>query len=511
MTTHHRRTRRRLAAAMIATAVAIAVAGCSSPNSNETAPTAATGGTLTLANVNQDVTFDPAKAKSGGAGVQFWSTVYDTLLTYEPDGTISPNIAESFSMGEDNTVLTMTIREGLTFTDGAPVDAEAVKESLDYNKAGGSARLADIEISAPDESTVVLTSGAPNGLMPTFMTLAEGIVASPASLASADLATNPVGSGPYVLDQSASTSGATYTFTRNEDYWNASAFPYDEVVFQTLTDVNARVSALRSGQVDGALITAQSATSVDDDATTLHESSVNWAGLLFADRAGDIVPALGSVEVRQAINMVFDRDAVLSGLYNDEGGATNQIFNSSNQGYLADMVDYYDFDVAGAQKLMAEAGYEDGFSVDIPVLPGAEVATPIITQQLGLIGIEVNPQPFGSTTVPDMLGGKYAMWYMELESRTALWDIVQSVAPEAVWNPLRSEDPELTSLIDSAQRASEDEIGAVAQEINEFLIKNAWFAPLVLPTNFYATDSNTSATPVLGSNSPYLYTFKPAE
>jgi len=492
-------------------AVMLSAAACSPKNSPAGSAGGAATRTLTLAVDADYIGFDPAKQQSGGTVVQIWQSVWDTLLKYSPEGEIVPNLAESFTMNDDNTVLTMKLRTGVKFTDGTEVDAAAAKASIEHMKTGGgsdASRVAKLTVTAPDATTLVLTSPQPNGLMPTFMCLAPGIVASPASLTSSTRDQTPIGSGPYKLDASTTTTGASYSFVRNPDYWNKEAFPFEKVVFKILLDVTARVSALKSGQVNASPATSQTSAELKGSGLNLLENKVNWAGLFLGDRNGKAIPALGQLKVRQAMNMVFDREGIIKALFQGNGSVTNQIFNDKSEAYLPDAVNQYPFDVTKAKALMAEAGFSSGFDLTIPSLNGLDYANPIITQQLGLLNIRVTEKKLsGGTAILELLSGKYPVFFFTLESRAALWDIVQSIAPDSIWNVTKDVDPALTPLIDKAQTLKGAEAKANAQAINKFLIDNAWFAPWALPTNFYATDKTTAATPVLGSVVPYLFTF----
>jgi peptide/nickel transport system substrate-binding protein len=494
-------------------AVMFSAAACA-PGGAAGGAAGAAGRTLTLAIDAEYGSFDPAKQQSGSAVVQIWQSVFDTLLKYDADGKVVPNLAESFQLNADNTVLTMKIRSGLKFTDGAVLDAAAAKASIEHMKTGGgsdASRVASLTVEAPDATTLVLTSPTPNGLLPTFMCLAPGIVASPASLTAADKDLKPVGSGPYMLEAAGTTSGATYSFTRNPDYWNKDAFPFEKVVFKIMTDVTARVSALKSGQVSGGLATSQTAAELKGSGLNLLENKVNWAGLFLGDRNGKTYPALGQVKVRQAINMVFDREGIVKALFQGNGTVTNQIFNDQSEAYLKDAVNQYPFDVERAKSLMKEAGYESGFDLPVPSLAALSYANPIITQQLGLLNIRVQQvQLAGPTAILEILSGKYPVFFFTLESRAALWDIVQAITPTAIWNITKDENPELTPLLNKSQTLKGEEAKSNAQAINKFLIDQAWFCPWALPTNFYATDKKSSAEPVLGSVAPYLHTFTAA-
>lgn len=489
-------------------------AGCTTPGGSAGASGGVGSKVLTLAIDSDFTSFDPAKVQSGSAVIQLWQPCFDTLLKYEPDGTVSPNAAESFQFNDQKTELTLKVRAGMKFTDGTPVDANAVKASLEHMKAGGgsdASRLADVTVAVTDAATVVLTTSKPNGLLPTFLCLAPGIISSPASHTAADINTKPVGSGPYKLDAANTTAGATVTFIRNEDYWNKTAYPYDKVVVRIMTDITARLNALKSGQVNAAPLTIQTKAEAQSSGLRLVENYVNWAGLFLGDQQGKVIPALGNVKVRQAINLVFDREAILKALFQGNGRVTNQIFNDKSDAFLPDMVGYYPYDVNRAKALMDEAGFAGGFQFDLPVINNLDYANPIITQQLALLNIKANPVKIpGNKMIAELLGGKHPIFFFTLESRTALWDIVQALVPNAIWNLNKVDDPNLTPLLEKAQLLQGDEAKKNAQMINKYLIEQAWFCPWALPTNVYATDKKASAKPYLGSVAPYLQSFKPA-
>src|SRR5690606_17813898 len=112
-----------------------------------------------------------------------------------------------------------------------------------------------------------------------------------------------------------------------------------------------------------------------------------WTGMYLNDRAGEMVPALGDVRVRRAMNMVFDREAIAAHLYAGEATATAQIFNPGSSAYDASLDGAYPFDVNEARRLMEEAGYADGFGIEVPSVSGdSAFYNPLIIQQLGLIG-----------------------------------------------------------------------------------------------------------------------------
>ncbi|WP_221584033.1 ABC transporter substrate-binding protein [Microbacterium sp. G2-8] len=461
---------------------------------------------LNLAASTPPASWDPAMQLSAFDGVWQWTAVYDTLLTCEEDGTVGPGAAESFEFTDNNTVLSLNLREGMTFEDGSPVDAEAVKASIEHMQTGGGSgavRVADVSVDAPDERTVVLAADAPRGLLATYMCLSPGIVASPEAISSPDVDSAPLSSGPYRLDAASSTTGSVLTFEKRDDYWNADAYPYEKLVINIMPDETARLNALKTGQVDGAVIGAQAVAEAEASQLAITEWTDATNGIVIFDRAGEIVPALGDVRVRQAMNMVFDRDAIVTGLFDGRAKPTGQMFAPGSEAYDESFDSTYSFDVDAARKLMADAGYADGFEVEIPSrTPQTDQANPLIVQQLGEIGITVTETPLAAASaVPEILSGRFAMTYISMPLSSSLWNINQSMGPDATWNTLGVAEPELTELIERAESAQGDELVDVTHAVNEYMVDNAWFIPWNLRTAYFATGAGTT---VLGTPDPYF-------
>lgn len=486
------RNRFRAAVAAAIVMAASALTACA-PSEGE----ATDSSTLTLAVSGRPPSLDPALQSSAGDLIWRWHAVYDTLLRCDQDGTVGPAAAESFELSEDAKTLTMKMREGMTFSDGSPVDAAAAVASLQHMQTGGGSdagRIADMTITASDDMTVVVTAPESTGQLPTFMCFAPGIVASPAQLESPDVGTEVISSGPYELVTSKTTTGSVYTYEKRDDYWDADTYPYENLVLKIMPDVNARLNALSSGQVQGAVI--DQATSKQAESAGLHvlNQVSAWTGLVIADRAGETVPALGDVRVRQAINMVFDREAIAEGLFAGNATPTTQIFTPNETAYVEDLDDEYPFDVDAAKQLMADAGYEDGFTVQIPNVAGDDgtvnPANPLIVQQLALLNITVEQVSLSGPTSQDrILGGDFPMFNVQLGTADSLFDIVQSLQPGSIWNVRKTTDPELAPMLSDAQTLQGDEAIENFQAINEYVVDQAWYAPWVTVPSYFALAS----------------------
>lgn len=473
------------------------------------------GGTLTLGSQIDNESFDPAQSHVGHY-MPFFQAVYDTLIRQEPDGTLAPMLATDWSYNDDRTVLTMDLRTDVTFSDGAPFNAEAAKANLEhFQSANGrqASTLADVaSVDVIDADTIALTLSAPNPSLELYLSQPAGFMGSPEALGTEAIATVPVGSGPYVMDEAASAPGVEYAFTARDDYWNPALQHYERVVFKVLSDDTARANALASGQVDAALIPRSLLPQVEAAGREAATTFIDWSGLLLLDRAGEIVPALGDVRVRQAINLALDRDAFGQAMYGGESESTSQVFGPAATAYAAELDDSYTFDLARARALMAEAGYDDGFSLAVPSLgQDMDASLALLGDQLAQIGVTlaIENVEFGDF-VPGIGQGRWpvAMWRL-FQGDT--WTTAnQLISERALYNPFGTTDPELAGLLDAVRSADEGDV-APARALNQYVLDNAWFAPMFRVPNSYCTNpAVVSVETQIAAVVPSLYNYTPA-
>lgn len=495
----------------IAALIALTATACSAPGPGEPETQV-----LTIAVSAVPGSFEPSGLGVSGPNAQAWQPVYDTLLRADAEGNISPNAAESFEFNDDNTVLTLKIRPGMTFTDGSPVDAAAAKASIEAardSSGGASFQLFGVVVDAPSDDTVTVTSPQPNPGLATALTTSGGALISLTALASDDLPTNPVGSGPYTLDLERTTTDSTYTYVRNDDYWNSDAFPYDEIVQKVLPDETARLSALRTGQVDGAELSSQNAGAAESGGATVLKAPSTWVGIVLGDRNGVKIPALADVRVRQAINMVFDREAIVENTYGGDAIPTTQIFNPNSAAYDESLDSAYEFDVDAAKQLMADAGYADGFELAMPDFPNpSQVLNPLIVQQLALLNITVTFESVQfQQMIVDVPAGKWGAIVGSFALSNSLSDINGVLAPSGYVNFFHTEDPELTQLLAEAAVAPVDDTTEAYRNLNEWAVENAWVVPLAAINAYYGIGDSVSADLVTGDVVPPIWAFSPAE
>lgn len=501
---------RRCSALLAAAALVVGAGACSGTGASSSAAR-----TLTIANVLDNNSFDPTQLNIGNQ-MQYWSPVFDTLLTRDKGNKLQPWLATSWAYDAKRTTLNLKLKSGVKFTDGTPFDATVVKDNLTNLGAGTgqnaymSRSIATYQIVSPTELNLKLKAPDP-GLID-YLASVGGVMASPKSLKAKDVATVPVGSGPYVLDKTGTVAGSTYTYKRNPDYWNTSVFPYDKIVIKPMTDVTARLNALKSGQLNATLTDTNSLADAKRTGLTVNTTPVNWNGLLLMDREGKLVPALKDLRVRKAINFAFDREAILKNVSHSEGALTTQIFNAAGDGYDKSLDGTYNYDPGKAKQLLAEAGYASGFSITMPESSGFAQYNAIIEQQLAAIGIKVKwVKVPANAVIPEILSGKYPVVFMTLGSQSAWQDIQKAVTRKSPWNPLKAGDPQLDQLLAAAQNAPEAQLPAAMKAVSKWLVDNAWFDPWYRENSVYLSDAKTAVAMQAYNVAPAISAFSPKE
>jgi len=507
-----RGSRRRSAAVVVAglTAAVLALSGCT---------TGGGGGdeasTLTIAHDgNTQINFDP------GVGsitvTTYLAPVYDTLLRRLSDGSYEPNLATEWGY-DSPTEFTLKLRDDVKFADGTPVDAEAVVANLENVKNGTGPLATDFatvqSIKAQDDATVHITLSAPNPSLPLTLSGVSGMIANPEAIEAGSLATKPDGSGPYDYVADESISNDTYVYEKRDDYWNADAFPYDRLVVKVIPDAAAAVNALESGQVDMVeLGTAADIARVEKAGLGFTGASNNVWTLHLEDRAGKLVPALGDVRVRQAMNFAIDRAAIVESVNQGLGTPTTQLVKPGMAGFDETLNNVYSYDPQKAKDLLAEAGYAEGFSVDAVSISLADTQVQALVGYLAEVGITLNvvnvpPDQY----IPSILSGEYPTAFLPYGMVDAYFDFGQLVIPNGGFNPMKSSDEEINALYAEAGAATNDEDrAAILEQINARVVDLAWFLPMFNDAYGYALSDAVTGVKWTTFRPPMYYHWAPA-
>ncbi|TLM83560.1 ABC transporter substrate-binding protein [Pseudarthrobacter sp. NamE2] len=491
----------RAASATVAVAALLATAACSSASPDTSAQQSQSRDQeLSIAVQAPPASLDPSQLAEGQQSY-VWASIFDTLLLVDKEGKVRPNAAESWKYSEDLRTLTLKLRGDLKFSAGDAVTAKDVVGTLERTRATPGqqqSKLAKVTaVSAPDDSTVVIQLSAPEPSLLNYLAQATGVIGDPETLAAETTKLRPAGSGPYVLSD-ATVDGTEYVLERREDHWNAAAYPFKTVKVKVIQDRTAQYNALQAGEVKAAFIQAPQRQQAEAAGFKVKEvQAVAALALILADRKGELVPALADVKVRQAINMAFDREQVVKALLQGVGRPTVQVFNPNGDAYNSELEGTYDFDPEKARKLLAEAGYADGFSMTMPSTVISQSFEPVITQALADIGIKVTWEPVPpQNTAASISSKKYpaVLWFAGLNE--AGREVGDMYTPEAFLNPFKWQDPEFDKLLQKIANESDEEARAdLYKKVSEYTVKQALNAPIAYTGTLWATAPDVEFIP----------------
>ncbi|WP_432826007.1 ABC transporter substrate-binding protein [Dactylosporangium sp. CA-092794] len=504
--------RKFLGGVAISAALVVGATGCSGGGSD--AP--AGHQKLTIGVIVDVGSFDPSQSDVGNF-MQYLQPAYDTLIRLDDKGKLQPMLATKWEYTDhENKVLELTLRQGVKFSDGTPLTAEAVIASLKRFAAANGPRataLASVaSYKAVNDSTVDLTLSAPDPALTHNLALVAGMITNPA-VAAADLATTPAGAGPYVLDKNATRRGDVYVFTRNENYYDTEAFPFPEIDLRVLTDPTARLNAVKTGQVDATFGEPSRKAEAKSSGLTVISAPGDWQGLFLIDRAGKTTPALGDVRVRQAINYAIDGDALLKSVAFGEGTSSTQMFYPGTPAYDDSLNRAYPFDPDKARKLLAEAGYAGGFTLKMPSIDVfLPEVYPIVKQQLANVGITVDYTPLNvAGGLGPFLTGEYPAFVFSWGSSQNWLDATLLLSKDGAWNPFHVADPKIADLMSKIAVASGDEQAALYKQLSAYVVDQAWFDPFYVVNNLFFVGPHVTVTPQAQQSVPSIYNYKPAK
>ena len=483
--------RRSLALGAALAVAATTLVGCTA------APAASDVDELTIALQAGPASLDPAVLDPAFA--YYADLAYTPLIIRGSDGTLRPGLATEWGyVGDGNTTFELKLREGVEFSDGGKLTAEGVVDHLNYVQSAGatpSTWLGGATFAATDEMTVAVTLATPVPNVEFFFTqFGTGLadVISPDGLANPDsLGTSTHGAGPYILDESATVTGDHYVYTPNPTYWDAENVHWDKVTIKIIANQSSILNSMKSGQVDIAPFDYTTAADAKGAGMNVHSVPNVFTGLNLLDRDGTLVPALGDVRVRQAINFAIDRQAVGEALYGEFADPTTQ--TTQDTGFQEELDDYYAYDPDKARTLLAEAGYPDGFEFTVASTPffNGDTMVQAIAGQLAKVGITLNMESIADTSewATRMSSGEFPAASIGYGSLPLSVEGPGLFLPTAFFNGFHTEDAELTDLYQQLLVAAPDDVKGVSEKLEKRLVELAWFAPVGwAPLGYYWGD-----------------------
>jgi ABC-type transport system substrate-binding protein len=418
---------------VLALLLTVALAGCaaSGPVSSGTPTTVANvvaddgpprdGGVLKVGVRNETAGWNPRVAQWAGDGSIVGSSVLETLVSIDAHGTPQPWLAESVTPNATNDEWTIRLRPGITFHDGSPFDAAAVKRNFDDIVKAPITNLAYGAMfkgfTIVDDRTVVATLTQPWSAFPSFLAASGAAMLAPAMIDAPDQGqSHPIGTGPFVFE--AWTRDDTFTATRNPKYWRPGEPHLDRVQFKVLVDQTAQTNALRSGDVD-VLFTSSAESSQNLDrgdqvirewATQANPIIVNTSPTV----VGEANPAANQ-HLRLAMAAATDRPSAAEAAGDGVGAPTSPFSADSPWGQPDSENGFPAYDVERAKREVAAYQADTGAGPPkVTVIYAAEdrltSVLQVVQQQWKQAGIDLELKPEESTRlIGDAVGGNFEM------------------------------------------------------------------------------------------------------
>jgi peptide/nickel transport system substrate-binding protein len=348
-------------------------------------------GTLRYSTYYEPSRFDPHLAANAGDANALFIT-YDRLVHLDPEAQPVPGLAERWEFSDDGLELTFHLRQGVTFHDGTPFDAEAVKANLDRALTlEGSIAANDLSaiesVEVVDPATVRVLLGRPDAALISILSDRHGAMVCPSAFDDPDLPREPCGAGMYRLVDYA--PGDRMIFERFEDYWDPEAAGAARIEFLLIGDATARLNALRTGEIDVATLEPRQIQEAEQLGLTVDTRTTVVYQQMYMARAR---APFDDARVRQALNYAVDRQSLVEAIEFGYGEPNSQIFPEGYWAFNEELgTDYYTYDPERARELLADAGYPDGFSFEMLLpTPGTPPALAEALQaQFGAVGIDM--------------------------------------------------------------------------------------------------------------------------
>jgi peptide/nickel transport system substrate-binding protein len=385
-----RAARRSVMALAAALAVSTAAAACSSSAGTSAGSTSAAAGVSGTLNWEWALptSWDPVTS-SAGWDMHALGLVYASITTLDPAGNPGPGLAASWKYDATGKGVTFTLRPDLKFSDGTPLNAQAVKENIERGQTQSNSNIASelsviskVIVNSPTSFTLDLTQV--DYQVPYLLAGKDGMMVSPAAFTKhlSSLPTQPVGAGPFRLTSYVPDSHAD--LARNPGYWDASQIHVANVTVQAITEPQQILSALESGQVNVAYIAGNqvaAAKAAGFKIDVIPSEVVNELDIQTT------APPFNKPDVVQAINYAINRQAILQVQASGYGSVSYQPFPKGFVGYSAKLANLYPYDPAKARQLLARAGYPHGLKITLTSVSASDALAEQIQSQLAQAGI----------------------------------------------------------------------------------------------------------------------------
>ena len=453
---------------------------------------------------------EPCQATRSNIGRVIKQNVVETMTEIDPtSGAITPRLATAWEQLDELT-WRFTLRDGISFHDGAPFNTDAViyaiertmDETLDCEvrtKFFGNIALTP---TAVDDLTIDIKTDSPVPILPTMM--GTFLIMSP-NTPKGEPTRDPIGTGPYAFDNWA--PGENITLVRNADYWGEQP-AVEKATYVWRTESAVRAAMIATGEADiAANIAVQDATDPEMDFSYPNSETSRL-------RIDTTIPPLDDIRVRKALNLAFDRDAVRGTIFSPDVIPATQLVVPSINGHNPDL-QVWPSDPAEAKRLLDEAR-ADGVPVDdeitllgrINIYPNATEIMEVLQSMYADVGLNVKLQMMEVAEWVDILTKPYAEDRGPVVQQSQ-HDNNNGDAVFTVYNKYHSEgaqstigDPTLDDVIVKAGEATGDERQALFQDafrlINDEIIADV---PMFHMVGYTRVGSRVSFQPDISTNS----------
>jgi peptide/nickel transport system substrate-binding protein len=433
-------------------------------------------------NEDPDV-LDPTLARTYVGRIVF-ASLCDKLFDVDEKLNIVPQLALSQETLDDGKTVILKLRPNVKFHDGEPMDADAVKFSLDRHMTmQGSFRKPELaavdKVEVVDPLTVKLLLKAPFSPLLSQLTDRAGMIVSPkaAKEAGDKFGAKPVCAGPYKFVDRVQQD--RITLERFPDYWNKDAIKIDRVVFQPITDTTVKLANLKAGQLD--LIERPAATDLQEirsnpNLKLVSVTDLGFQGMWLNTNKGDAAkgPLGQDARVRQALDLAIDREALNQVVFNGEYVPGNQWVSPENP-YYQSKFPVPKRDVAKAKQLLQQAGVKTPLAVDFMVgnSTEAKASAEVIQAMAAEAGFDMKIRTVEfATSLKEAEDGHYQAYLLNWSGRTDpdgnLYIFMKTGAPQ---NYAGYSNPAVDKLLDEARlKSDQKERKAIYEKAAEMLL-----------------------------------------
>ncbi len=414
------------------------------------------GGSVVYGMTQDLASLDPhVDTDAGTRDVVF--NLYEGLVKPTSDGGFIPAVASDYIISDDAKTYTFTLRDGITFHDGTPVTIEDVKYSIDryaeiQGESSAFSSLVD-SVEVQDDKTLVVNLKESYSEFLPMMTIA--IIPQ----SNEDPAGNPIGTGPFKYVSY--TPGQNMELEKYDGYWQEGVPSLDSVEFKFIADVDTAFVELQAGTIDilKYLTSAQAETLGDD--YNIVQGSMNLVHAMYLNSAYE---PLSKTEVRQALCYAVDRDAINNFIF---GGKSHIIGShmipAMSKYYEPEAETVYSYDPEKAKELLADAGYADGFDLEITVPSSYSQhvdSAQIIADELSQVGINVTlNQVEWSTWLQDVYkGGNFQATVIGFDGTLAPSDWLKKYVTDDAKNFMHYSNTEYDDVFNTAYTTVDDDV-----------------------------------------------------